>query len=74
MQTLFPTAPRPAKGRRITALKITLYHRSESRKWQARIHVFGKPVIRISTGTESKHAAFEAAELAYRHFSRTQRS
>jgi hypothetical protein len=57
----------PSRRKQSQVLRITVFRRSGSRFWQARVSVKGR-IKRITTRTQNRAAAEEFAMLAYRHF------
>ena len=57
----------PSRRKKSQVLRITVFRRSGSRFWQARVSVKGK-IKRITTRTQNRAAAEDFAMIAYRYF------
>lgn len=69
-----PEAPmlceaKPSRRKKSQVLRVTIFRRTGSRFWQARVNIKGK-LKRITTRTLNRAAAEQFAELAYRNFAR----
>lgn len=60
---------KPSKRKGNQVLRVSIYRRSGSRYWQARVWIKGR-LVRITTRTQNRAAAEEFAVLAWRHFVR----
>lgn len=70
--TLPLTTRKPSARGKSVVLRVTIFTRPESKFFQASISIAGKRK-RLTTRTVMRQSAMEFAELAYRHFARTDR-